>query len=83
MRDAHLHAGDDAAEVADEQFDDFGAGVALFDKLANARKPHRDQRKFRSREKGVHADQENDAENVERAHRRSPSRRKIRRARRF
>ncbi len=49
--------------------DDFGARVALFDELANARKPDGHQREFRGGEKGVHADQENDAEDVERAHR--------------
>ncbi len=68
--DAHLHAGNDAAKVADELLDDFRARVALLDKLANARKPDRNQRKFGRREKSVHADQENDAEDVERAHRR-------------
>ena len=68
-RDAHLDAGDDAAEIADEQFDNL-ARASPFDKLANARKADGNQRKFRGRKKGIHADQENDAEDVERAHRR-------------
>src|ERR1700722_3630315 len=59
---ANLHTGNDSTQVADEVFDDFGAGVALFDQLADTRKPDGDQRKFRRREKRVHADQENDAE---------------------
>src|SRR5580658_4669654 len=67
--DPDLHAGNDAAEIADQQFNNLGAGVALFDQLANARKPDGDQREFGSRKKRVHANQKDDAENVERAHR--------------
>ena len=81
--DADLNAGNHAAEVADEMLDDFRARVALLDELANAREPDGDQRKFGGREKGVHADQENDAEDVQRAHRPKSLTAKSRHVRRF
>ena len=57
-RDADLNAGNDAAEVAEQTFDDFGARVARFDELADARSRDGDERKFRGGEECVHADEE-------------------------
>ena len=74
----HLHAGNDAAEIADQLLDDFRARVALFDKLAHAGQADGDEREFGGGEKRVHADQEQHAEDVERRHAAAgPSLRKI------
>ena len=68
-RDADLHAGNDAAEIGEQRFDDFGARIALFDELADARKPHGDERKLRRGEKRVHADEQKHREELKGNHR--------------
>ena len=67
-RDAHLHAGNHAAEIAEQLLDNFGARDRLSDQLPDARKAHGDERKLRGGEKRVHADQKQDAEDVQGAH---------------
>ena len=54
-RDAHLHAGDDAVELAEELLHDAGASVAAFEELPHARGAHRDQRELRAGEEAVDA----------------------------
>lgn len=60
--DADLHAGDDAAEVGEEVFNDFGAGISLLRELADAGVAHGDHGKFSGREKRVDEDQAEDAD---------------------
>jgi hypothetical protein len=69
---ADLHAGHHAAQIADQVLDDFGAGITVLDQLSHPRKAHRDERKLRRSEERVHGNQENDAEQVQRAHRTKP-----------
>jgi len=67
--DADLDAGDDAGEVGDEDFDDFGARVALLDELADAREAHGHEREFGGGEEGVEADEKENDEESENDHR--------------
>ena len=65
-RDAYLHAGNDPAQIAQQRFDDASPRVTLFDELPHARLPDPDERKFRRREKGVHAHQRDYGEELKR-----------------
>ena len=57
-RDADLHAGDDAVELAESSSCTMRARrVAVLDQLAHARGAHGDQRKLRGGEEAVDADQ--------------------------
>jgi hypothetical protein len=51
--DAQLDTRDHSMHVAQQLFNDSRARVALLHQLPHARKPHRDQRKFRGRKKTV------------------------------
>jgi hypothetical protein len=63
-----LYSGNDGAEIGEQCFDNFRAGVACFDQLADAGEPDGDERKFGGSEKGVYADQEKHGEEVEGDH---------------
>ena len=52
-RDADLHAGDDAIELAEKFLNDSGAGVAELDELADARDAHGHEGEFRGGEETV------------------------------
>jgi len=56
-------------KITEQMLDDFGAGVTLFDQLANAGLAHGDQRKFRGGEKGIHANQREHGEELQGNHR--------------
>ena len=60
--DADLHAGNDAAEVSGEEFDDACAGITALRELADARLANGDEREFGGGEETVDGDQEKDGE---------------------
>src|SRR5690348_1598420 len=68
-RDADLHSGNDATEIAEEMLDDPGARIALFHKLANTRQPDGNESELGCREKRVYANQQKYAEKMKGAHR--------------
>jgi hypothetical protein len=51
--DAQLHAGNDAMQVTEEHFDDFGLSVAASYELANAGKPDSDKRELHRGEEAI------------------------------
>ena len=68
-RDAELHAGNHALQVAKQGFDNFCAGVATGDELAYARKTNGDEREFRSGEEAIQGDKRKHADKSHDEHR--------------
>lgn len=63
-----MYAGDDASEVGEKDFDDFGASVTLLNQLADARLADGDQGEFGCGEEGVDAYQRQDCEELQGDH---------------
>jgi hypothetical protein len=57
QRDADLHAGNDAVQIAEQMLHDFCLGVSAGDQLADARDSHRDKRELGGSKKAVQRDQ--------------------------
>jgi len=68
--DAQLHAGNDAMQVTEEDFDDFGLGIAASHKLANTREPNSDKGELYCGEEAIQGYQNQYTNQADQKHRR-------------